>query len=108
MQIIQNGLRAGVYELSKNKMIVSEQNTDSLKVIMQSIYNLYAEHNMDNVRDQVARLNKYVIDKAVPAVYTEAVSYQKYIMDQSTLVVPMDYPKLNDREFKQHEFKSWI
>jgi len=48
------------------------------------------------------------LDKAIPTVYSETVAYQKYLMDQSTLVVPMEYPKLNDREFKQLEFKDFI
>jgi hypothetical protein len=108
IQIIQNGLRAGVYKISKNKIIISEQNVDSLKIIMQSVYNQYAEHNMDNVKNQVERLNNIVLDKAIPTVYSETVAYQKYLMDQSTLVVPMEYPKLNDREFKQLEFKDFI
>lgn len=108
IQIVQNGLRAGVYKMSQNKLIISEQNVDSLKIIMQNIYNQYAEHNMDNVKSQVERLNKLVLDIAVPGAYNEAIGYNKYLIDQSTLVVPLEHPKLHDREYKQHEFKEWI
>lgn len=108
MQILQNGLRAGVYQMSGNKMIISEQNADSLKIIMQSVYNQYAEHLMDNVRGQVERLNQRVLDIAVKTAFNEATAYNKYLMDQSTLVVPMSHPKAHDREYKQLEFKEWF
>lgn len=108
LQIIQNGLRAGVYKMSGNKMIISEQNHDSLKIIMQNVYNQYAEHQMDNVKNQVERLNTRVLDIAVKSAYNEAMSYKKYLMDQSTLVVPLAYPKPPDRDHKQLEFKDWM
>ena len=38
IQIIQNGLRAGVYAMSDEKINVPPQNIDTLKIIMRSIY----------------------------------------------------------------------
>jgi hypothetical protein len=37
-QILQNGIRAGVYKMSSEKYVVSQQNSDQLKIIMRSIY----------------------------------------------------------------------
>jgi hypothetical protein len=107
IQILQNGIRAGVYKMSGNKFVVGIPNIDTLKIIMRSTYLQYAEHYPDNVTEQVERLNQLVWDYAVPATFNEAVGYLKYREDQSTLVVPLELPLNHDREFKQLELKPW-
>jgi hypothetical protein len=108
IQIVQNGLRAGVYKMSGDKYVVAPQNMDTLKVIMRSIFLQYAEYDMNNIKNEVARLNKLVLDYAIPNVYNEAVGYMKYMEDQSTLVVPLELPRQTDREYKQLELKNWV
>jgi hypothetical protein len=108
IQIIQNGLRSGVYEMSNRDIIIPPQNLDQLKIIMRSIYFQYAEHYENDIRGQVERLNQLVLDYAIPAVYGEARGYLKYIQDQSSLVVPLDIPKHHDRQYKQLELKPWF
>ena len=34
--------------------------------------------------------------------------YLKYCEDQSTLVLPLELPSQNERDFKQLEFKRWV
>jgi hypothetical protein len=108
IQIIQNGLRAGVYEMSEKKYVIAPQNIDTLKVIMRSTYLQYAEHYPNKITEQIVRLNKLVLDYAIPTVYNEAVGYVKYRIDQSTLVVPLAIPRRHDRKYKQLELKSWF
>jgi hypothetical protein len=108
IQIIQNGLRAGVYKASNEKYIIAPQNVDTLKIIMRSTYLQYAEHYADKITEQVERLNKLVLDYAVPAVYNETMGYLKYCQDQSTLVVPLELPRHHDRQYKQLELKKWF
>lgn len=108
IQIVQNGLRAGVYKMSDEKYIIAPQNIDTLKVIMRSTYMQYAEHYADKITQQVERLNKLVLDYAVPTVYNETVGYLKYCQDQSTLVVPLELPRHHDRQYKQLELKKWF
>jgi len=108
MQIIQNALRAGVYQMSKHLIIVPPQNVDALKVIMRSIYLQYAQHYGENITKQVEQLNQYVLDYSVPFVYNEAVAYKKYLEDQSSLVVPLHNPIHHDRNYKQLELKPWF
>lgn len=108
IQIIQNGLRAGVYALSNNKFVIAPQNMDTLKIIMRSIYMQYAEHRENNITGQVEALNKLVLDYAIPTVYGEAVGYVKYCQDQSSLVVPLEQPRQPDREYKQLQLKPWV
>lgn len=108
VQILQNGLRAGVYAKSKNEIVIPPQNTDQLKIIMRSTFLQYAEHSPKNIREQIEILNKIVLDYVVPTVYNEAVGYLKYMQDQSSLVVPLELPLHHDREYKQLELKPWF
>jgi len=108
IQIVQNGIRAGVYKMSDGKYNVPPQNIDNVKIIMRSIYMQYAEHYPKDITSQVERLNQLVLDYAVPNVYNEAVAYFKYVQDQSTLAVPMDRPIQNDRPYKQLEPNPWL
>lgn len=108
IQIIQNALRAGVHKMSNGEIMIPPQNIDTLKIIMRSIYLQYAEHSQDNITAQVERLNKIVLDYAIPNVYNEAEGYIKYCRDQSTLATPMELPKQSDRAFKQLELKPWV
>jgi hypothetical protein len=108
IQIIQNGLRAGVYRMSEGKLNVPPQNIDTLKIIMRSTYLQHAKHLPNDITGQVAELNSIVLDYAVPSVYNEAVGYMKYTQDQSTLVVPIERPQIVDRQYKQLEPRAWL
>lgn len=105
VQILQNGIRAGVYKASKEEILVPPQNVDTLKIVMRSTYLQYAEHNMDKITEEVSRLNKLVLNYCVPNVYGAAKSYRKYLEDQSTLVTPLERPRNHDRDYKQLELK---
>jgi hypothetical protein len=108
IQLIQNGLRAGVYAISNNQYVIAPQNIDTLKIIMRSVYLQHAEHRPDMIREQVEDLNKLVLDYAVPTVYKETIGYLKYCEDQSTLVTPLEIPRHHDRQYKQLELKPWF
>ena len=108
IQILQNGLRAGVYEMSNEQIVLPPQNMDNLKIIMRSTYLQYAEHRTDGITRQVERLNKIVLDYVVPTLYKESMGYLKYMQDQSSLVVPLELPLHHDREYKQLELKPWF
>jgi len=108
IQIIQNGIRSGVYKLSKEKYNVPLQNIDQLKIIMRSTYLQYAKHSAINITGQVSELNELVLDYCIPFVYNEAIFYVKYLQDQSTLVVPLEREVRPDREYKQLQLKPWF
>jgi hypothetical protein len=108
IQIIQNGLRAGVYELSKGKFSITPQNIDQLKVIMRTMFYQYARFSQEPIPEQISQINKHVLDYVIPYLYNEAIAYVKYCEDQSTLVVPLDLPKQNERDYKPLEFKRYF
>lgn len=90
--ILQNAIRAEVYKLTNNKHIIDHQDPDQLFIIMKGIY-LQHSNNVDtNIKEQITILNKMVVNYAVPRVYTELLTYLKYKVDASTLVIPLENP----------------
>jgi hypothetical protein len=77
IQIIQNGIRAGVYYKSNQQYIVGPQDCDSLKIIMRSVFLQHATNQPTNITGQVEQLNKIVLDFCIFQVYSEAQSYKK-------------------------------
>lgn len=108
IQIIQNGIKAGVYKMSNNKYILPNQNLNNLKIIMRSTYLTYAEHKTNDITGQIERLNKIVLDYCIPSVYNEAVGYEQYCADQSSIVLPLALPLHHDRQYKQLELKPYV
>ena len=92
IRIIQNGLKAGVYNLSKGRFLIGDQDEDTLKIIMRSIFLQSATNLPTKIKEQIAALNKLVLDYSVPQIFGEAQGYIKYKNDVSTLVVPIARP----------------
>ena len=92
IQIIQNGIRSGVYKKSNQQYVVAPQDCDSLKIIMRSVFLQHSANQTDNISQQISELNKIVLDYCVFHVYSEAQGYMKYLHDVSTLAVPLATP----------------
>lgn len=108
IQIIQNGIRAGVYKRSNGQYLIGPQDCDSLKIIMRSIYLQHAANQSRNISQQIYELNNMVLEYCIQQVYSEAQGYMKYINDVSTLVVPIAHPVDADNTDRQLEFKRWF
>jgi hypothetical protein len=108
IQIIQNGIRAGVYRRSNGQYVIGHQDCDPLKIIMRSVYLQHASNLPDNISKQVAELNKIVLDYTIQQVYSEAQGYLKYLDDASTLVVPLAPPIMPDNTDRTIEFTKWF
>jgi len=108
IQIIQNGIRAGVYNKSNNQYIVGEQNQDELQIIMRAIFLQYSKNVCDDISGQINELNRVVLEYSINQVYGEADGYMKYKRDASTLVVPIAMPIMASTNDKQLELKKWF
>jgi len=108
IQIIQNGIRAGVYQRSNGQYIISPQDCDSLKIIMRSVFLQHSTNQPFNIQQQITELNKIVLNYCIQQVYSEAQGYMKYVDDVSTLVVPIAHPVQASNTDRQLEFKSWF
>jgi len=108
MKILQNGIRAGVYNRSNGHYVIGEQNCDELQIIMRSVFLQYSKNVAQDIPGQIKTLNDFVLNYAVNQVYGEAEGYMKYKRDASTLVVPLSTPILSYSNDKQLELKPWF
>ncbi len=108
IQILQNGIRAGVYQRSNGQYVIGTQDCDSLKIIMRSVFLQHSVNQPNNISQQIAELNKIVLNYCIQQVYSEAQGYMKYVDDVSTLVVPIAHPVQASNTDRTIEFKSWF
>jgi hypothetical protein len=108
IQILQNGIRAGVYHRSKGKFVIGPQDCDELKVVMRSVFLQNSKNLPNNITEQVQALNQMVLDYCIQQVYGEATGYLKYIDDVSTLAVPIAHPVMTANSDRELEFKQWF
>ena len=108
IQIIQNGIRAGIYSRSNGQYVIGPQDCDSLKIIMRSVFLQYSANQPSNYQQQITQLNKIVLDYCIQQVYSEAQGYMKYVDDASTLVVPLAHPVMTSNNDRQLELKPWF
>ena len=108
MQILQNGIRAGVYNKSNQQYVVGAQNLDELQIIMRGLFLQYAKNQPTGIAQQINDLNKIVLDYSVNQVWSEAEGYMKYKRDASTMWTPMKMPILSYSNDKQLELKKWF
>jgi hypothetical protein len=94
IQIIQNGIRAGVYKKSNKQYTVAAQDCDTLKIIMRSVFLQHAANQPHNISGQIEELNKIVM---------------KYLHDVSTLAVPMATPVVeSQRDKNNYLMPNWF
>lgn len=108
IQLLQNGIRAGVYHRSNNQYLIGEQDCDTLKTIMRSVFLQHAINQPHNISEQINILNQVVLKYCIEQVYGEAQGYMKYIDDVSTLPVPIAHPVMSTTSDRELEFKTWF
>ena len=108
IQILQNGIRSGVYTKSNKKYVIGEQDCDTLKIVMRSVFLQYSVNSGSNLTGQIEDLNKLVLKYCIHQVYGEAQGYVKYLSDASTMATPLSHPIMTSSKDKQLEMKSWF
>lgn len=108
IQILQNGIRSGVYNKSNGQYLIGVQNHDELKIIMRSVFLQNAKNQKSNISEQIKHLNAIVLEYAIHQIYGEAEGYMKYKRDASSLVVPMAPPVMSKSNDKQLLLKKFI
>lgn len=108
IQIIQNGIRKGVYDKSQQLILVDKQPTDQIVTVMRSIYLQHSKNLENNIPQQIEELNKLVLNYCIKNVYDEAIAYLKYKKDASTMHMPMTAPMYSNKTNKTLEQKPWF
>jgi len=109
IQIIQNGIRAGVYEMSNGQYTIGNQDCDTIKIVMRSVF-LQNSSNLNNlITEQIYALNQLVLNYCINETYGAAQSYKKYLHDVSNLAVPMSNPIMTShKDNKTHKMPDWF
>jgi len=108
IQILQNGIRAGVFKRSNGQYTIGQQDCDSLKIVMRSVFLQHSANQNKGIGLQVTELNKIVLDYCIYQVYGEAQGYMKYLHDVSTLAVPLAPPIMEKGQSKELLLKPWF
>jgi hypothetical protein len=90
VNLLQTGIYNKILNISAGKYNIGRQSDTDLKIIMRSIYFQYGKNAPNNIKEQVLELNTRVIDWCVPEILANIKQSDKYIMDISTLPIPLD------------------
>jgi hypothetical protein len=90
VNLLQTGIYNKILNISAGKYNIGRQSDTDLKIIMRSIYFQYGKNKPNNIKEQVLELNTRVIDWCVPEILSNIKQSDKYIMDISTMPIPLD------------------
>jgi hypothetical protein len=91
IQIIQNAIRAAVFE--KTKETISEQDKTQILLVMRNIYFRFCKHLPHNVKEQIKDMNMRVLKYLEPLILSEMKQYTTYIQDSFSTLRPQNYPE---------------
>ena len=94
IQMIQNQIRHAIYNVSKEQFLIGEQDNDTLKIIMRSIFLQNSLNLKCNIKGQIATLNQLVLNYCIPQIYGELKGYIRFKEDISTLATPIARPTM--------------
>ena len=108
VKAIQDTLRYRVYQ--NTDQVISEQSSNDLFIIMRSIMLQYANFRVgvDNIVDEIRRLNSKVLDYAVENVSSNVKQHQGYVEDLSKLPVPMDMPVYHNKRNFSYDISNLL
>jgi hypothetical protein len=102
LQIIDN-----VYKTSQKK--IGKQSYQELQIIMKSMYLQYGRNLPYDIEEQVATLNKYVVDECVRIIVPNVLQYNKYIDDITSPIPIMPRSQnVSNKGYKWGDFSSLI
>ena len=107
--VLQKGIREGVLRVSGGKVVVGDQDTQSLLIVMHHVMSGEGSSVDSNIERQLREMNSKVLAFCMPNVYNNYVSHMIYMKDIDTLTVPIDRPAFSrSTRDKTLEFKGWF
>lgn len=92
VQNVQNKIRYEVYHRSKGEFLIDPQSADELLTVMRAMYLQYGRNLPDRIPEQIAELNGFVVEWAVPKILAEVSMHKYYLRDISTMPMPLAHP----------------
>tara|TARA_B100001093_G_C26781425_1_gene994811 strand:+ start:267 stop:758 length:492 start_codon:yes stop_codon:yes gene_type:complete len=108
IEIIQHGIRKGVYDKSNQKILIDNQPKDNIVTVMRAIYLQYSKNLDTDITSQIDELNNLVLDFCIKNVYSEAVAYLNYKRDASSMYTPMSAPIYSSKTNKTLQQKNFF
>ena len=106
MTMIQKQL---IRDVKRNtRQMISSQSCDEIFVVMKYIFTNNSQNRLNNVNDEVSRLNKLILNELVPMVTSNVLQHIQYIKDINTLPSPIEhgtstsFKGQNSLEFQSH------
>lgn len=92
---IQKNIRYEVYKLSDKRYVIDPQDETNLLIVMKAIYlqNSKNPRKSSGYQSELLRLNRLVLNQAVPDVITQLQQYSAYIRDISRNPDPIALPQ---------------
>lgn len=108
IELLQNSIKRGVYELSKQQYVIGNQNCDELKIIMRSIYFQESRNLPNDITSQIKGLNTKVVNYSVRQIYDAAIAYIKYKRDVSNAPTIPQHPVNSSNKGKTLELAPFV
>lgn len=107
ISLLQEMIRMRVEKKSGYK--IDQQSKDHLTIVMRSMYTLHANAFNPNIKDEIIRLNEYVVEKCAQVIITNALMYFQYVNDASALPIPLEHSEFSSKKGSDvNEFKSFF
>ena len=88
---------------------IDNQSKDHLIIVMRSMYTLHANAFNSNIKDEIKKLNEYVIVKCTQVIITNILMYFQYVNDASSLPIPLEHSEFSSKKGSDvNEFKSFF
>ena len=88
---------------------ISKQSYQELQIIMKSMYLQYGRNLPTEIEEQVATLNKYVLDECVRIIVPNVLQYNKYLEDITSPIPVMPLAQnVSNKGYKWGDFSSLI
>jgi hypothetical protein len=91
VDLIQKQVIMEVYKMSNKKYLIKFQKKETINIIMQYVFNEYAQHLPFNIKNQIIELNNKTVKILCSDIIENLNSHEKYMRDSTT------QPKLLDR-----------
>ena len=109
IDVLHDGIRYKIYTLTNGRHTIGRQSDQDLKIIMRSIYLQHSKNLNTDVIGQVRALNQLVLDWCVKEVYSNITQFDKYVIDASTLPIPLERSAImTSKGSKSLEFRSFL
>ena len=92
LNIIQNGLRAEVFDRSKGQYVISEQDPTIIRSIMRATFDQNVRSPSTDIPSKIQELNTIVIKYCANITFDNARNYMRYRETEGKVVTPMSLP----------------